>query len=249
MNSDLNVFEVNHPLNNLPNTDWQGLLSYGGSLEYSSQGFGVKLLGTRGIFRANDRAVNRSGDFISHTNFDRSLNAETQLYDVSVLATFYSDNGQFLSRKAIVSPYFSIGFGGTYFNVFSNLLDANNQPYYYWSNGLIYDKPEDTQPTDAKELTQDNSFETKVTDLKNEGITYNQIAWNVPVAVGLKFRVSERLNVNLEVMGRYVNSDYLDDVSQRGNSDNKDIYGLASLSLHYNFGKKSEDFLPPVSIL
>lgn len=246
LNSDLNVFEVNHPLNNLPNTDWQKLLSYGGSLEYSSQGFGIKLLGTRGIFRANDRATNRNGDFISHANFDRSLNAETQLYDVSVLATFYSDNGRILSQKAFASPYFSIGFGGTYFNIFSNLSDANNQPYYYWSNGLIYNKPEDSQPTDAIELTQDDTYETNATDLKNERVDYNTLAWNIPIAVGLKFRISERLNMNLEVIGRYVNSDYLDDVSRRGHSDDKDIYGLTSLSLHYNFGQKSEDFVPPI---
>jgi outer membrane protein OmpA-like peptidoglycan-associated protein len=246
LNSDLKKFQVSQPLNNLPNTDWQGLLSYGGSLEYSSQSFGLKLLGTRGIFQANDRAVNHSGDIIAHPNFDRSLNAETQLYDLSILATFYSDNGQFLSRSAFVSPYLSIGFGGTYFNVFSNLLDANNRQYYYWSDGLIYDKPEDSQPTDAIQLTQDNSFETKVTDAQNEGVNYNNLVWNVPVAVGLKFRVSERLNLNLEMMARYVNSDYLDDVSQRGNADDKDVYGLASLSLHYNFGQKSEDFTPPI---
>ena len=246
LNSDLNIFEGSHPLNNLPNTDWQKLLSYGGSLEYSSQGFGIKLLGTRGIFRANDRAANRNGDFISHANFDRSLNAETQLYDVSILATFYSDNGRILSQKAFASPYFSIGFGGTHFDVFSNLSDANNQPYYYWSNGLIYNKPEDSQPTDAIELTQDDTYETNATDLENERVNYNTLAWNIPMAVGLKFRISDRLNMNLEVMGRYVNSDYLDDVSQRGHSDDKDIYGFTSLSLHYNFGQKSEGFVPPI---
>lgn len=246
LNSDLKLFQASQPLNNLPNTDWQGLLSYGGSLEYSSQGFGLKLLGTRGIFQANDRAVNRQGEFIEQPNFDRSLNAETQLYDVSLLATFYSDNGRFLSRSAFVSPYISVGFGGTYFNIFSNLSDANSRQYYYWSDGLIYDKPEDSQPTDAIQLTQDNSFETEVTNAKNEGVNYDNLVWNVPVAVGLKFRISERLNVNLEMMARYVNSDYLDDVSQRGSSDNKDIYGLASVSLHYNFGQKLQGFVPPV---
>lgn len=246
LNSDLKLFQASQPLNNLPNTDWQGLLSYGGSLEYSSQGFGLKLLGTRGIFQANDRAVNRQGELIEQPNFDRSLNAETQLYDVSLLATFYSDNGRFLSRSAFVSPYISVGFGGTYFNVFSNLSDANSRQYYYWSDGLIYDKPEDSQPTDAIQLTQDNSFETEVTNAKNEGVNYDNLVWNVPVAVGLKFRISERLNVNLEMMARYVNSDYLDDVSQRGSSDNKDIYGLASVSLHYNFGQKLQGFVPPV---
>jgi outer membrane protein OmpA-like peptidoglycan-associated protein len=246
LNNDLKLFQASQPLNSLPNTDWQGLLAYGASLEHSSQGFGLKLLGTRGIFQANDRAVNRQGDFIPHTNFDRSLNAETQLYDASILATFYSDNGQFLSRSALVSPYLSIGFGGTYFNVFSDLLDANNRQYYYWSDGLIYDKPEFSVPPNITELIQDNSFETEITNAENEGVNYKNIVWNVPVAIGLKFRVSERLNLNLEMMARYVNSDYLDDVSQRGSLDNKDIYGLASVSLHYNFSRKSADFVPPV---
>lgn len=246
LNSDLNPFDVRHPLNDFSNTDWQGLLSYGGSLEYSSQGFGVKLLGTRGVFRANDRAVNYwNGDYLNHSNFSRSLNSETQLYDVSLLATFYSDNGRLLSKTAFVSPYLSVGFGGTYFEVFSDYLDKNNEQYYYWSDGLIYNHPENTLPPDVKELTQDGVFETNVTDAELEGVNYDNIAWNIPLAIGLKFRISDRLNANLEVITRYVNSDYLDDVSLRGNSNDKDYYGLTSLSLHYNFGKKAETFLPP----
>lgn len=245
LNSDLNPFEVSHPLNDVSYDNRFDLLSYGASLEYSTKGFGVKLLGTKGIFRAEDRAMNRDGDFISHANFNRALNVENQFYDASIMATFYSDNGRLLSKTAFVSPYISIGLGGTFFQTFSDLEDANGNTYYYWSDGKIYNKPEDSQPTDAIELERDFEYETDLEILDPEGIFYSNLVWNVPVAVGLKFRITDRLNANLEVLGRYTSTDYLDGVSTRGNADDNDFYGMTSLSLHYNFGRKSEDFLPP----
>jgi outer membrane protein OmpA-like peptidoglycan-associated protein len=271
LNSGINAFDVQQPLNDFPNTDWQDLLAYGVSVEKTFKGFGLKLLATKGVFEANDRAKNYwNNDFLDNPNIERSLNVQTQLYDASILATFYSDNGKILSKKAIISPYFSIGFGVTQFETFGDLFTENNQRYYYWSDGKIYDTPENSLPPNITELRQDGNFETNLTDLQTEGINYNTIVWNIPVAVGLKFRLHERLNLNVEVLGRYVNSDYLDDVSgdylkvfenstqeyatnpntqnttQRGDNDANDFYGMASLSLHYNFGRKSEDFMPPV---
>ncbi|MFK7950293.1 MAG: DUF6089 family protein [Saprospiraceae bacterium] len=245
LNSDLNPFDVSHPLTDVSYENRFDLLSYGASIEYSTKGFGLKLLGTRGIFRAEDRAINRDGDFINHTNFNRSLNVENQFYDASILATFYSDNGRLLSKTAFVSPYISIGLGGTAFETFGDLEDANGNTYYYWSDGKIYNKPEDTQPTDAIEVNRDFHYETDLEILDPEGIFYSNLVWNVPIAVGLKFRITDRLNANLEVLGRYTSTDYLDGVSTRGNADDNDFYGMTSLSLHYNFGRKSDNFLPP----
>lgn len=236
LNSDLNPFEVRHPLNDV---------SYGGSLEYSTKGFGLKLLATRGIFRAEDRARNRNGDFIAHANFNRSLNVENQLYDASIMATFYSDNGRLLSKTAFVSPYVSIGLGGTAFETFGDLKDANGRSYYYWSDGKIYDTPEQSLPPNVNELQRDFEYETNLEILDPEGIFYSNLVWNIPFAIGLKCRITDRLNANLEVLGRYTSTDYLDGVSIRGNVDDNDFYGMISLSIHYNFGRKSEDFLPP----
>ena len=246
LNSELNPFQVSHPLNDLSYENRFDLLSYGASIEYNTKGFGLKLLGTHGIFRAEDRAVNHDGDFISHSNFNRSLNVETQLYDVALLVTFYGDNGKFLPKTAFVTPYISIGLGGTAFETFGDLQDANGNTYHYWSDGKIYNYPELSMPPfPAEELTRDFEYETDLETLDPEGIFYPNLVWNLPLAIGLKFRITDRLNANLEVLGRYTSTDYLDGVSTRGNADDNDFYGMTTLSVHYNFGRKSEDFLPP----
>ena len=58
LNSGINAFDVQQPLNDFPNTDWQDLLAYGVSVEKTFKGFGLKLLATKGVFEANDRAKN-----------------------------------------------------------------------------------------------------------------------------------------------------------------------------------------------
>ena len=247
LNNALKPSDVSHPLNDMSYANRLDLLSYGASLSYVSRSLGVTLLTTKGVFRAEDRAMNRTGEFINHANFNRALNVETQLYDAAVLLTFFSDNGRLLSNTALVSPYISIGLGGTAFQSYTDLKDASGNTYYYWSDGNIYNYPElSVPPIAAQALTRDFIYETDVEILDPEGIFYPNLVWNIPIALGLKCRVSNRLNINIEVLGRLTSTDYLDGVSTRGNPTDNDFYGITSLSLQYNFGRKSDSFQPPV---
>lgn len=246
-------------------------LSYGISLEKSfSQAWSGKLLYTNGNFYANDRAIHWDGSADKNrSNYERSLNSKTNIQDLSLIFIYYLDNDYFFSRRAFISPYFTFGLGYTDFEVYGDLYDASGNRYHYWSDNSIRNESE-TSPLagSATVIKQDGKYETNLTRLNTER-SYNTTVLNIPFGAGMKFRISSRFNLNLDFTARYAFTDYLDDVSgeyrnkydnelqeyaanptnqatkMRGNSKSNDFYSFTSISLHYNFGKKTEKFVAP----
>ncbi|WP_176955967.1 DUF6089 family protein [Catalinimonas alkaloidigena] len=249
-----------------------GYLSYGADLELSlSQAWGMRLLYSRGQFEANDRALDWQGNLrLGEENFDRALNARTQLNDLSLLLNYYFDNETFLSRNAWITPYLTAGLGFTQFDVWGDLY-RNGQRYYYWDDQTIRTVPQgSTAPEQAPVVSQDGTFETNLSELDVEEDYANQTI-SVPMGIGVKMRFSSRINANLEVLTRYTFTDYLDDVAgvyptetdnpqvnyaanpsgrlaeYRGDpGGNNDWYTFVSLSVHYNFGAKPQPYKVPV---
>lgn len=58
-----------------------------------------------------------------------------------------------------------------------------------------------------------NSVTYKLRDLETEGVAYGQFALVLPLTFGVKLRVNEFVNFNMELGYRYAFTDYLDDVS------------------------------------
>lgn len=227
-----------------------------------SNDFSGKLLYTRGQFRVNDRT--------DDTFLERSLNAQTDIQDYSFLLTYYLDNDRFLERKSFLSPYLSLGIGYTSFDVYGDLLDAQGMPYHYWSDYTIRSIAENAPGAgQATVVGQDGEYETELTGLRTEQ-SYPTETFNIPLALGLKFRIGDRINLNLEVMARYTFTDYLDDVggdyraeyssdlqqlaanptgreaTQRGDSPSvNDFYTFTSVSLHYNFSRRDYVYRAP----
>jgi len=118
LNSSVNNFyEISQPINDpdgFQNT--RDLVSYGLSVEHRmSAGWSLKLLGTQGVFQANDRTINYwNGNILSNTNYNRSLNVETSIWDVSLMATYHFDDGNFLKSdiEGLIKNYY----GRTYQN-------------------------------------------------------------------------------------------------------------------------------------
>ncbi len=68
-----------------------------------------------------------------------------------------------------------------------------------------------------------NGKEYKLRDFRTEGTSYGKVALVIPAAAGLKLRINEFINFNVEVAFRYTFTDYLDDVSTvypQGTADN-----------------------------
>ena len=105
--------------------------TYGVSIEKNvSPSIGVKVLGSVGQFTANDRTRDFNQQLLSNNPyFQRSLNVQTRLQDLSLLVTYYLDNGKILSQKSFVSPYISLGVGITRFRTYADLYDRNSKQY------------------------------------------------------------------------------------------------------------------------
>lgn len=259
------VFDVHHkmkaPFQNLD------FWAYGLSLEYHvSKTFGIRLMGFKSQIVSNDRTYSDNG------NFNRALNVQTDLIDVSLLGVIYLDNGRIFGHKAVVSPYFLIGGGLTYFDAKADLLAADGNRYYYWSDKTIRNLDEaDPNANLAVVIDLDNKYETALSPLQTEGYKYLPITWHVAAGLGFKFRLSKRFHLHLEAVLRYTGTDYLDDVSgdylpyytdnvqayaanpsndnrvARGSTpDMNDWTSYIALSLHYSFGQKTYDMRPSI---
>lgn len=61
----------------------------------------------------------------------------------------------------------------------------------------------------------------------------------IPVGVGLRYSISNKLSVMAEASYRYTFTDYIDGFSKSANPGNKDFYSSYTIGLIYTFGKNS----------
>ncbi|WBM75955.1 OmpA family protein [Saprospira grandis] len=249
-------------------------LSYQIALEKRlSAAWTLRFSGSSHLMQANDRYQNRAGELQSDDPyFDRALNAEMQLYSGQADLVYYTDNGRIFGPNAFCTPFFSLGLGFSHFSSKADLYLANGQRYHYWSDGRIYNLAEnDPNAHLAFEIEQDGIFETDLQELETEGQNYSPWTWQASLGLGLKFRLAQRLSLQLQTQFYYTFSDYLDDVSgdypdnynstaqayaanpsnqqgQKRGSDNRnfDAFSYNSLGLYYSFGWSSSEFDAPI---
>lgn len=68
----------------------------------------------------------------------------------------------------------------------------------------------------------------------------------IPVGIGLRYVISERISLVPEASFRYISSDYIDGYSKSGTSDRDDKYFKYSIGLTYSFWNKSQYDCPVV---
>ncbi|MFN3951371.1 MAG: OmpA family protein [Thermaurantimonas sp.] len=201
-------------------------------------------------FSANDRFVKPDGTLWAEAPFfDRGLNAETTIYDGSIGLIFKTDNLRFLSHRAFIAPYFGIHFVALNFETYADLRD-NEGNFYNLSN---------------PNLRQEGTYETLLTGLRTEGVDYSTIAFGGRLELGIRFRLSRQLNLNISTQYTITSTDYLDDVSaeyptqftstlqqrasdptnrrltisQRGDDFFADSYLFHSVGIQWSFGSRS----------
>ncbi|PIY11069.1 MAG: hypothetical protein COZ18_04720 [Flexibacter sp. CG_4_10_14_3_um_filter_32_15] len=190
---------------------------------------------TYGEFTANDRNTGILA---------RSLNVQTKIYSAAYIFTFYTDNGWLLGENAFLSPYLMTGVGGTYFENYGDLYYQNSQdiksPYYYWSDNTIRDASESSG--NGQIINQDGNFETRLSDFNTEKENgYSPYSLNIPLGIGLKFRLLNRLSLHVQSVVNYsLTSDFLDDVSGDFRSSYESAEaGYVANPANYNNGEGS----------
>lgn len=175
----------------------------------------LTLNGLYGNVTGNDRTQNWGGQLVTdNPNFVRSLNFRTEFYDANISLTYNGANGFLIRKNARFSPYLSAGIGVTSFFVFGDLYTKDAGRYYYWTDGTIKDLAQnDPNAANAVEIAQDGAYETRTTNWKTEGKAYPTQVLNIPVALGVKYRMADRWDLSLQASARYLFSDYFDDVS------------------------------------
>ena len=136
------------------------------------------------------------------------------------------------------------GVGGTYFENYGDLYYQNSQdiksPYYYWSDNTIRDASESSG--NGQIINQDGNFETRLSDFNTEKENgYSPYSLNIPLGIGLKFRLLNRLSLHVQSVVNYsLTSDFLDDVSGDFRSSYESAEaGYVANPANYNNGEGS----------
>lgn len=216
---------------------------------------GIMLSAGNYQFAGSDLYIDRGGNLNTGTpEFQRALNFNTTLTDVGLSLVFKTDNDKLFSKEAFFAPYFTIGAGWFNFDVSGDLRD---------DNGNFYDYSAGTPQLNG-------NFETDLSQIRTNEEQYLTEGWYAQLGLGLKFRLSRRLDLNIESFVNFTNNDFLDDVSgnypasfdtpeqafaslpaqtgsgnQRGTVNHNDLYIYHGVTLKYNFGYREKSFRAP----
>jgi hypothetical protein len=143
-----------------------------------------------GIKVAANYALLGYSDAYSHNSAEklRNLSFNSDLWEMSVSGDFNFFRFMPGFEEYKYTPYVSIGVG-----VFSY------EPYAYLAGEKHFLRPLGT--------------EGQGSSLYPEKLPYNPIAMSIPIGLGIKYNLSEKVNLFGEITYRFTNTDYLDDVS------------------------------------
>ena len=154
-----------------------------------------------------------------------NLNFESSFTKLGTNLILNSDH--YLNIKSNISPYLSVGAGLFIFDSYTDLLDANNISYNYWSDGTIRDFAEsDTNSYNASMLYRDYKYETA---LENDSINYNSISLVAPVSAGIKWKINPYLQGRVYGTYNHLLTDWIDNIS----SGNNDYYLSFGFTMNY----------------
>lgn len=162
---------------------------------YPNEWLGIRVAGELGKLEGEDKIIDTKGVdelWRKQRNLDfRSNISEAYIAgEIFPLMILNSDHEDYKPR---LSPYGVIGIGVFHFNPQGSLTDANGNKTWY----------------DLKPLHTEGEGFPEYPNRKNYALT--QV--NIPLGLGAKFYLSERVNFSLEVLHRKTFTDYIDDVS------------------------------------
>ena len=162
---------------------------------YPNEWLGIRAAAQYGSIAGEDQLITTKGRdelYRKQRNLDfRSKIFETYVAgEVFPFMLLHKNDPEYKPR---LRPYGVIGVGYFHFNPQGSLTDANGNKTWY------YLRPLHTEGEGFAEYPERKEY------------SLNQI--NIPMGVGLKYYISDRVNVSLEILLRKSFTDYIDDVS------------------------------------
>jgi hypothetical protein len=195
---------------------------------YPSKLFGVRLAASLTYLEGDDAVINTTG-INELWRKQRNLDFRTNIWEANACVEVYptmifnlnSDN------EPRLRPYGLIGIGVFHFNPQGSLKDASGNKSWYYLHPLV------TEGQGMAEYPYSKPYQ--LTQL------------NIPMGGGLKYFVSDRMNIGVEFLYRKTFTDYIDDVS-KNYIDSKDYSKYLSAqdaSLAYKLSDKTIGIIFP----
>ena len=177
---------------NLPVTQVMvgGFITY-----YPNEWLGIRAAAEIGKLMGEDKLITTKGEDELYRK-QRNLDFRTNLTEAYVAAEIFplmllhKGNEDYRPK---LRPYGVLGIGAFHFNPQGSLTDANGNKTWYYLRPLH---------------TEGEGF-PEYPDRKEYALT--QI--NIPMGIGLKYYISNRVNLSFEILYRHTFTDYIDDVS------------------------------------
>ncbi len=180
---------------------------------------GVSLGGMLGKMAGNDNSESSKRNF------------ETDILQGELLITANFD--KVFKEEPNVSPFLNAGVGFMTFDPYGDLKNGAN-PYYYWKDGSIRDKPElPINKYSSKLIKRDYTYESQ---LKDSLTNYSRNSLVLPFGAGFNFHFGERWVASIGANYVMCLSDYVDNYKDGGN----DSYFQANVGLQFEFKKKTK---------
>ncbi|HBS86580.1 MAG: hypothetical protein A2W91_20380 [Bacteroidetes bacterium GWF2_38_335] len=147
---------------------------------------------------------------------NRNLNFQTDILNIGANVE-YNFRG-LMKKTGNVMPFISLGMESFEFNSKGDLYDANDNLYYYWSDGTLRNIEEDPVTAHTSIILQrDYRYETDLRELDLDGLgDYPQVAFAMPITAGVDMKVTDRLDIRLGVSYHMILNDLVDNVSKNG---------------------------------
>lgn len=162
---------------------------------YPNEWLGIRAAADIGELEGEDNIINTKGVnelWRKQRNLDFKSNIAEAYIATEVFPLMLLFNGE-EEYKPRLRPYGVIGVGVFHFNPKGSLTDGNGNKTWYYLHPLH---------------TEGEGF-AEYPQRKNYALTQ----FNIPMGIGAKYYLSDRVNLSLEVLHRKTFTDYIDDVS------------------------------------
>ncbi|HCC30018.1 MAG TPA: hypothetical protein DEQ03_08195, partial [Marinilabiliales bacterium] len=187
---------------NYMGTPISGMNSYRVSISRNlSKNFDIEFQGTFGEVSGNEY----------DGSADNTRNFTTSLFFGGV--SLYYNFNHFLKRQRPIHPYISLGAEILQFTPKGDFQSADDQTYFYWSDGTIRDV-EEGLGVYGKIISRDYKYETDLRKLDLYGYgQYSKTSFALPIDLGVNVTVSDRVKCRLGTTFHVAVTDYIDNVT------------------------------------
>jgi hypothetical protein len=170
---------------------------------------GVSLSGMYGQLASSERSETPS----------KNLNFQATILSGELTANLHFD-GLIMKPDAVLSPFIFAGVSFLSGTSYADTRDAKGEPYYYWTDGSIRNEPETAADiTTAKIIQRSYKYDSTLGSISTLCI---------PVGVGLKFRLTDNILMNVQAAYYFTFSNDLEGYKNLSTSVNASTGGAAA---------------------